>query len=72
MVQNSDNHSASSGNLRFKTIMDAVEDYARSWIETEKDKESEIESLSVWVHMPSDHWYEIILTISRNVTIKLF
>ena len=36
-------------NLNFKTIMDAIEDYARSWIKREKEQEPEVESLSDWV-----------------------
>ena len=36
-------------NLNFKTIMDAVEIYARSWIKREKEQEPEVESLSDWV-----------------------
>jgi hypothetical protein len=33
----------------FKIIMDAVEDYARSWIKREVDQDPELESLSDWV-----------------------
>ena len=33
----------------FKIIMDAVEDYARRWIQREVDQDPELESLSDWV-----------------------
>jgi hypothetical protein len=33
----------------FKTIMDAVKDYARRWIKREVDQDHELESLSDWV-----------------------
>ena len=35
--------------LHLKTIMDTVEDDARSWIKREDDKEPEIKSLSDWI-----------------------
>jgi hypothetical protein len=35
----------------FKIIMDAVDDYARRWIQREVDQDPELESLSDWVRI---------------------
>jgi hypothetical protein len=42
---NSENLNTSIGNIIFKIIMDAVEDYAKRWIKREVDQDPELRVL---------------------------